>query len=387
MFIKSFEDVPEVTISSGKELESELVSIKDILSESGSDWRKKIDSMKRLRSFVKAGAIEYKEFLDFFKTLDLAFQCCVKDLRSQVVRESCLTIAYLSQKMGLKCGRFCEALLPNLIFLIPNSAKIMSSSAIVTIRFIIEHTRSPRLIPIITYNLNSKSKEIRRFCCEFLDQMLHTWSTHCLEKHAHILADAVKKGISDADSEARFHSRKAFWGFSDHFKDQADSLLDSLDSSKQRILQGEQANMGISSLYNSVTRPDGPSYLYPTKASLSRTPSSMSSASIENINRPSSSLSNRYRTGISQYSTPRSTASGVSKISPLRSTSAIDMGALRRAKARAAVAAITKKPNVSNADSVLRKFFFQLLFCLLKNVFIIFSSWEHKKTCDFKVVH
>lgn len=271
MFIKSFEDVPEVIISNGKELELELILIKDVLSESGCDWRKKVDSMKKLRSFVKAGAVDYKEFIDFCKTIDLAFQCCVKDLRSQVVRESCLTVAYISQKMGLKCGRFCEALLPSLINLIPNSAKIMSSSAIVTIRFIIEHTRVPRLIPIITYNLNSKSKEIRRFCCEFLDQMLHSWSTNSLEKHVYVLAEAIKKGISDADSEARFYSRKAFWGFSDHFKDHADAVLDSLDSSKQRILHGEQATMN----FDSLSRPDGPLYLASTKSSLSRTASTI----------------------------------------------------------------------------------------------------------------
>ena len=47
-----------------------------------------------------------------------------------------------------------------------------------------------------------------RFCCEFLNQLLHTWPTHILEKHIAILQEAIKKGISDADSEARSFARK-----------------------------------------------------------------------------------------------------------------------------------------------------------------------------------
>ena len=53
-----------------------------------------------------------------------------------------------------------------------------------------------------------QSKEIRRHCCEFLDQLLHTWPTSCLEKHVAILQDAIKKGIADADPDARQIARK-----------------------------------------------------------------------------------------------------------------------------------------------------------------------------------
>ena len=48
----------------------------------------------------------------------------------QVVREACITIAYMSQMLRLKVDRFLEALMQNLINLIPNSAKIMSTSGI-----------------------------------------------------------------------------------------------------------------------------------------------------------------------------------------------------------------------------------------------------------------
>lgn len=235
--------MPRVQIFTGKDLEQELSSIKDMISDSNHDWEKRTESMKRIRSLLIAGAQDYDELYAYLKYLELPMQLSVKDLRSKVVRETCITIAYLSQRLGIKCDRFAEALLPSLINLILNSAKIMSTSAIVTIRFIIQHTHAPRLIPIITYNLTSKSKEIRKACLEFLVQLLHTWPAHTLEKHVAILQEAIKRGLNDADSEARAYARKAFWGFSFHFKDHANCLMNSLDSSKQRMLYGEQVSI------------------------------------------------------------------------------------------------------------------------------------------------
>jgi hypothetical protein len=86
----------------------------------------------------------------------------------------------MSQVFRLKVDRFLEALMQNLINLIPNSAKIMSSSGIVAMRFIIQNTFSQKFLPIICSNIASKSREIRRHCCEFLDQLLHTWPTQPL---------------------------------------------------------------------------------------------------------------------------------------------------------------------------------------------------------------
>ena len=313
MFIKSFEDVPVVHFSSTKELDEELSKIKEWLSEANnSDWQKRVNAMKRLRGLMRTGAHEHKEFTDFLRFGELSFISCVKDLRSQVVRESCLTIAYISLKLGVKSGRFCESLLQILINLIPNSAKIMSSSATVAIRFIIAYTRLSRLIPIITYNVTSKSREIRKACCEFLDQMLHTWSTGTLEKHAASLQDAIKKGISDADPEARQFARKAFWGFADHFRERADQLLQSLDPSKQRILHGEQfssqssassgANHRLLNYHTAgISQLDGPSSLSSSpRLSSSSTPSQSRNPQFSNnitnsrrVNQPVSSTSNK----------------------------------------------------------------------------------------------
>nr|AYP63828.1 CLIP-associating protein 1 [Haliotis discus discus] len=251
LFIKSFEDVPKVSMYSARDLQDNIKKIEAVLNDPSKDWEKRNDSMRQLRSLIVNGAAEYDDFFQLLRTLEPCFMLAVKDLRSQVVREACITVAYLAKSIGHKADHLYESLFPHLFNLIPNGAKVMSTSGIVCIRFIIQFSHSSRLIPIITGTFSSKSNVIRRYTCEFLNQLLHTWPTHSLEKHIAILQDCIKRGISDADSEARAFSRKGFWGFAEHFRDQADALLNTLDSSKQKMLQGELSNSSSNNSLNS----------------------------------------------------------------------------------------------------------------------------------------
>lgn len=83
--------------------------------------------MKKIRSLVIAGAIQYEEFYVSLRNLDVPLQGTIKDLRSQVVREACVTISYLSQILGNKFDKTAEVLLQHLINLIQNSAKVSTS--------------------------------------------------------------------------------------------------------------------------------------------------------------------------------------------------------------------------------------------------------------------
>lgn len=48
---------------------------------------------------------------------------------------------------------------------------------------------------------------------------------------------------------------RSFWGFAEHFKDQADALMNQLDAAKQKSLQGE---LSLSSSNNSLNNGDKP---------------------------------------------------------------------------------------------------------------------------------
>ncbi|KAI1242956.1 hypothetical protein IHE44_0000521 [Lamprotornis superbus] len=243
-FIKAFTDVPTVQIYSSRELEETLNKIREILSDDKHDWDQRTNALKKVRSLLVAGAAQYDGFFQHLRLLDGAFKLSAKDLRSQVVREACITVAHLSTVLGNKFDHGAEAIVPTLFNLVPNSAKVMATSGCAAIRFIIRHTHVPRLIPLITSNCTSKSVAVRRRSFEFLDLLLQEWQTHSLERHAAVLVETIKKGIHDADAEARVEARKAYLGLRNHFPSEAEILYNSLEPPYQRSLQTYLKNSG-----------------------------------------------------------------------------------------------------------------------------------------------
>uniref|UniRef100_A0A667I2F5 Cytoplasmic linker associated protein 1 n=1 Tax=Lynx canadensis TaxID=61383 RepID=A0A667I2F5_LYNCA len=229
-------------IYSSRDLEESINKIREILSDDKHDWEQRVNALKKIRSLLLAGAAEYDNFFQHLRLLDGAFKLSAKDLRSQVVREACITLGHLSSVLGNKFDHGAEAIMPTIFNLIPNSAKIMATSGVVAVRLIIRHTHIPRLIPVITSNCTSKSVAVRRRCFEFLDLLLQEWQTHSLERHISVLAETIKKGIHDADSEARIEARKCYWGFHSHFSREAEHLYHTLESSYQKALQSHLKN-------------------------------------------------------------------------------------------------------------------------------------------------
>ncbi|KAM3857208.1 CLIP-associating protein 1-like [Diretmus argenteus] len=236
-FIHAFEDVPTVQIYSNREVEEAMTKIRDVLSDDKRDWELRVAALKKVRSLLLAGAAEFDGFSQQLRLTEAALKLSAKDLRSQVVREACLTLGHLSILLGSRFDHAAETTLPTLLNLVPNSAKIMATSGAAAVRLIIRHTHYPRLIPIITSNCTAKSVALRRRCFEFLDLLLQDWQTSSLERHGTVLMETIKKGIHDADAEARSVARKCYWGFHGHFSREADHLFQGLESSYQKALQ------------------------------------------------------------------------------------------------------------------------------------------------------
>ncbi|XP_017922644.1 PREDICTED: CLIP-associating protein 2 isoform X22 [Capra hircus] len=313
-FIKAFTDVPSVQIYSSRELEETLNKIREILSDDKHDWDQRANALKKIRSLLVAGAAQYDCFFQHLRLLDGALKLSAKDLRSQVVREACITVAHLSTVLGNKFDHGAEAIVPTLFNLVPNSAKVMATSGCAAIRFIIRHTHVPRLIPLITSNCTSKSVPVRRRSFEFLDLLLQEWQTHSLERHAAVLVETIKKGIHDADAEARVEARKTYMGLRNHFPGEAETLYNSLEPSYQKSLQTYLKSSG-------------------SVASLPQSDRS-SSSSQESLNRP---FSAKWSTANPSAVAGRVSA-GSSKASSLpgslqRSRSDIDVNAAAGAKA------------------------------------------------------
>ncbi|XP_054065878.1 CLIP-associating protein 1 isoform X6 [Rissa tridactyla] len=331
-FIKAFEDVPTVQIYSSRDLEESINKIREILSDDKHDWEQRVSALKKIRSLLLAGAAEYDNFFQHLRLLDGAFKLSAKDLRSQVVREACITLGHLSSVLGNKFDHGAEAIMPTIFNLIPNSAKVMATSGVVAVRLIIRHTHIPRLIPIITSNCTSKSVAVRRRCFEFLDLLLQEWQTHSLERHISVLAETIKKGIHDADSEARIEARKCYWGFHSHFSREAEHLYHTLESSYQKALQSHlknsdsivslpQSDRSSSSSQESLNRP-----LSAKRSPTGSTTSRASTVSTKSVSTPGSLQRSRSDVDVNAAASAKSKVTSSGASIPFSSAAALPPG-------------------------------------------------------------
>uniref|UniRef100_A0A8C3MGE6 Uncharacterized protein n=1 Tax=Geospiza parvula TaxID=87175 RepID=A0A8C3MGE6_GEOPR len=327
VFILSF-----LQIYSSRDLEESINKIREILSDDKHDWEQRVSALKKIRSLLLAGAAEYDNFFQHLRLLDGAFKLSAKDLRSQVVREACITLGHLSSVLGNKFDHGAEAIMPTIFNLIPNSAKVMATSGVVAVRLIIRHTHIPRLIPIITSNCTSKSVAVRRRCFEFLDLLLQEWQTHSLERHISVLAETIKKGIHDADSEARIEARKCYWGFHSHFSREAEHLYHTLESSYQKALQSHlknsdsivslpQSDRSSSSSQESLNRP-----LSAKRSPTGSTTSRASTVSTKSVSTPGSLQRSRSDVDVNAAASAKSKVTSAGASTPFSSAAALPPG-------------------------------------------------------------
>lgn len=341
MFLQAFDATPKLELATQKKMEAELSRVVGIISNPNADWGDRMQAMKYFRTLVNSGLLDTEYFHQTLKSLEVPFQNNICDLRSQVVRETCITIAFLSCRLQQKFARMAEILLPSLIKLIPNSAKIVSTSSLVALRFIIQSTHNSRLITIVKYQLStSKSKEIHRALCELVERIVTLWQPAVLERHINDLQEVIRLGICDSDEQARQNARRAFNVFAEHFREPADRLFNSLDQQRKRMLNN--LNHGGGSTLSMNGHHEITSATSSTLSTLSGGGNSSNMAS----RLKSHMTSNGIATQIPQIQTSSPTT---------RSASAIDMDAQRRARARAAYMRPTR-PIGMTASSVINSF-------------------------------
>ncbi|KAJ8003578.1 hypothetical protein DPEC_G00149800 [Dallia pectoralis] len=330
-FIRAFDDVPTMQLCSNRELEDAMTKIREVLADDKRDWEHRVTALKKMRSLLLAGAVEFDGFSQQLRLMEAAFKMSAKDLRSQVVREACITLGHLSYLLGNRFDHCAESIVPTLLNLVSNSAKVMATSGIAAIRLIIRHTHYPRLIPIVASSCQSKSVAVRRRCFEFMDLLLQEWQTSSLERHVAVLTDTLKKGVHDADSEARSVARKCYWSFHGHFGREAEQLFQALESSYQKALQ---------------------SHLKSSDSIMSQPASDRSSSSSqESLNRPQSAKnavgSALTRTNVAPSRVPSTTGS------LQRSRSDVDVNAATSASAKTRMTPVPALPAPFSSASAL----------------------------------
>ncbi|VDN03159.1 unnamed protein product [Thelazia callipaeda] len=237
-FQLAFTDVMKCNVFSIKQLKEQIMEASTTLEDTDLDWSRRMNALKTLRAVIIGGGLDYSDFSEEVREIQKALLVSVKDLRSQLCREACVTVAFYCERLGLTMVPVINTLMPTLIGLMQNSAKVMATSAQLALQYVVKYVCSPKLLPHLQTAMSSKSKEIRRNTASLILMALTVWDGRIVEKNINIFLDCIKASINDADPETRGIGRELFMQLDQEYKKYADMLYKTLDPSRQRTLAG-----------------------------------------------------------------------------------------------------------------------------------------------------
>ncbi|EGD72568.1 hypothetical protein PTSG_00593 [Salpingoeca rosetta] len=243
-FEEALRDTEPISVSSDRQLEEDMAQIRAILAKDSIDWEKRRDMVVRLRGLVAGGAASRPVFLDTLKAMNDAMVTSISDLRSGIVKEACLTIAYIAQSVGNALGPFFDIYIPPLLKQAMVNIKVIQTSAQQCIRYIIRNVHYPRTFQRLAEYKVSRSVAQRRLVAEAHLLVLQSWPTAALAKHAKSIAAYLKPSLSEADSVVRSTCRQAYWVLHSNFPDVATRVFNTLDPKTQKAISSDKAKLG-----------------------------------------------------------------------------------------------------------------------------------------------
>ncbi|CAD6196018.1 unnamed protein product [Caenorhabditis auriculariae] len=251
-FKKAFSQVPKCQVFSPQDVVQHCESARAILEKTDEDWSKRVNALKLVRAVVLNGGKEHeKQLISSLLLLCDAMEVSIKDLRSQVCREACITCCYLLEEFGMSLSRLGEAVLPQALAQVPVSTKIMSTSGATLAQFVVRNVQTKQIYQTVVNSSSSKAKELRKQVASLVLLMLTTWDQTILQRHMQSLIVLVKSGICDADPDTRQIGRNCYHRMEEVFPQQAKDLFASLEPMRQKQLGGNASAASSSQSLNS----------------------------------------------------------------------------------------------------------------------------------------
>ena len=125
-FERAFAEVDDVFINTESDLEKQIVKLIAGLQVDSEEWEMRVSTLKEFQGTVKTCTNKFASFPHHLRKLDGPINDCLRDLRSQVAREACITLAYTSKLNGKSMDKSFEYLITPLLTVIQNSTKVIT---------------------------------------------------------------------------------------------------------------------------------------------------------------------------------------------------------------------------------------------------------------------
>ena len=158
------ENIEVIEVTNEKNATKETTSLLSKF-ETSKDWADQLSAIQRGMSLVQGGICDYSVFTNQLIKIATYLIPCVSNIRSTLVKYSCLYIAQLAKKLKDKFEFSAEALIPTLFQCTTNATKIISNSCKQTILVIVRNCQSRMILSSLTSEIDSKSQVHRNIDC------------------------------------------------------------------------------------------------------------------------------------------------------------------------------------------------------------------------------
>ncbi|KAI1300039.1 clasp N terminal-domain-containing protein [Xylaria venustula] len=230
--------------------------------ETEQNWMKREESMVKLRRLIVGNAsTDFPElFLSGCRGLLDGIIKAVNSLRTSLSKEGCALVQELAITFGPGIDPLVELLMQTFIKLCAATKKISSQLANSAVDTLVGRTTyTVRIMQHIWAACQDKNVQPRVYVTGWLKTLLKKEAHHKNHlEHAgglELIEKCIKKGLADPNPGVREKMRSTYWAFASLWPNRAETIMDNLESTAQKLLQKDPANPNSPKKSEPVARP------------------------------------------------------------------------------------------------------------------------------------
>jgi hypothetical protein len=204
LFANAGKDVPPLTVD---DLDAEIERLSRAI-QPGANWDDQVAAMQRLMSLISGGALSNDGFRRRVSQLSAGLSAAATNLRSALVKQSCLVIAQLARALGSGFDQLGDLMGP-LSTQLSHGTQIISESCKLAILAMVMYCQTRRMVLAIGDLAGKKGPAQRAVAAESFAVIFQHWSPETYAPAWQRIEPIVLKLLEDASPDVRVPARNA----------------------------------------------------------------------------------------------------------------------------------------------------------------------------------
>lgn len=244
LFENAGNDIKPIRLKNASEASKEIEYLENNIAE-GVEWNDQVSSMQRGMGLVNGGALEYDNFLRGLNRIYSGLVAAATNLRSALVKQSCLFIAQLARETGPSIDLIGDFISP-LSSQLSHGTQIIAESCKLAILCISKNCYSRKVLKSIFDICGSRGAAVKTVAAEALSLVLLHWPNDLLNQNFVQIESFLQKLLSDAAVNTRAFARQATKAYQMNFPQKASTFISKLDQRTQRAINDCQISTEVS---------------------------------------------------------------------------------------------------------------------------------------------